>query len=166
MDTFAWDPKTKKSHLPIIWPRDLLPKRRGFENTRIMTYGYNADLFDRHAHSDMRVWSKNLLKALGRLADADKVSSTISQNTISSLLRQLLTYVGLRRMCGSYGNLRLLVRWACCSWGMSPRPPPMDFDWRLSGTLGTCWPARVSEQISFYHQSAIWSNLPWHSTSW
>lgn len=89
MDTFAWNSKTNKPKLPVVWPRDLLPKRSGFENTRIITYGYNADLFDRHANSDLRVWSKNLLKALEQLGDADKVGLVPSQLAVSTLVKLL-----------------------------------------------------------------------------
>jgi hypothetical protein len=87
MDTFTCEPQNTKSDPPVVWPRDLLPKRTGFENTRIVTYGYNSRLFDRHSSSNIRVWSKNLLKDLEKVADADKASSVTSQNIVFSLQR-------------------------------------------------------------------------------
>jgi hypothetical protein len=73
IDTFVYDSDEKKS-LPILWPRDLLPQLPEFKSTRIMTYAYNADLFDGNDVSEMQDWYGNLLGALGQLADIDKVS--------------------------------------------------------------------------------------------
>ncbi|KAF5713070.1 hypothetical protein FMUND_8089 [Fusarium mundagurra] len=47
-----------------MWLRDLLPEHPNFENSRIMTFGYDSDLTDRSTVMELENWVDTLLRSL------------------------------------------------------------------------------------------------------
>lgn len=70
-----------------MWLRDLLPTSPPFQNSRVMTFGYNADLTDRTVFVGVRQWAIELLNQISLVRSSDKVS-----NSMQSRSRQLFKF--------------------------------------------------------------------------
>ena len=57
-----------------MWLRDMLPEAGGFENARIMTFGYNSRLRDRANLVDIIGWADALLHAVTMQKRSPEVS--------------------------------------------------------------------------------------------
>lgn len=73
MDTFA---KKKEGSPVVIWPRDILPKVDGFQNTRIMTFDYNSKILDRSDDTRPSDWAKDLLHCVNIAREGSTVIIT------------------------------------------------------------------------------------------
>ncbi|KAF4498687.1 hypothetical protein FAGAP_5165 [Fusarium agapanthi] len=58
-----------------MWLRDLLPEHPNFENSRIMTFGYDSDLTDRSTVMELENWAETLLRSLNEVRTGDKVAT-------------------------------------------------------------------------------------------
>jgi hypothetical protein len=69
-----------------MWLRDILPETGGFENARIMTFGYNSRLRDRANLVDITGWADALLHAVNIQKRSPEVSlrGTKTKKTPSS----------------------------------------------------------------------------------
>lgn len=57
-----------------MWLRDLLPNTASFGTSRIMTFGYDSDLRDRHATMTSESWAQTLLQYLSAVRTSKQVS--------------------------------------------------------------------------------------------
>ncbi|KAF5659795.1 hypothetical protein FCIRC_12351 [Fusarium circinatum] len=55
-----------------MWLRDLLPEHQNFENSRIMTFGYDSDLTDKSNVMVLENWAETLLVSLNQVRTEDK----------------------------------------------------------------------------------------------
>ncbi|KAF5606142.1 uncharacterized protein FSUBG_6256 [Fusarium subglutinans] len=55
-----------------MWLRDLLPEHPNFENSRIMTFGYDSDLTDRSTVMELENWADTLLRSLNEVRTGDE----------------------------------------------------------------------------------------------
>ncbi len=67
----------------IMWLRDLLPHTIPFDNSRVMTYGYNCERGSKAAILGLKGWADDLLQQLCLVRTTDEVSNYYEEETVS-----------------------------------------------------------------------------------
>ncbi|KAF4450191.1 hypothetical protein F53441_6625 [Fusarium austroafricanum] len=60
-----------------MWLRDFLPVSPQFQNSRIMTFGYDSDLTDKSTVMELENWAETLLLSLSEVRTADKAMARL-----------------------------------------------------------------------------------------